>query len=204
MKTTEGSGCDITTDTNKSKESVPLIDITEKKKNDLIGQIFGRLTVISKDFRRWKCLCKCGKTTYVYSQHLKTGDTKSCGCLIKEPRQNITGHHPFQWLYRCITNKAPKKNIMVTLTFDEFLEFTKINKCHYCGCEIEWKRRKTNVQSARYNLDRKDNNIGYTKENCVVCCKECNYAKGKFFTHDEMLIIGKAIGEVKNNRILTK
>lgn len=27
-------------------------------------------------------------------------------------------------------------------------------------------------------IDRADNNLGYTKENSVPCCSECNFCKG--------------------------
>jgi hypothetical protein len=54
---------------------------------DLTGQIFGRLTVIStgdKNKRRmyyWICRCDCGKVCKVRGDQLRSGGTKSCGCL---------------------------------------------------------------------------------------------------------------------------
>ena len=57
---------------------------------DLSGRRYGRLVVIecvgSKKFQKrlWKCLCDCGKECVVISGHLKSGNTKSCGCLNKE------------------------------------------------------------------------------------------------------------------------
>ena len=56
---------------------------------DLVGFRFGRLFVISraeniKRLTRWNCLCDCGNKTVVYGCHLKSGATKSCGCLNKE------------------------------------------------------------------------------------------------------------------------
>ena len=57
---------------------------------NLIGQVFGRLTVIeraenAKDgHAQWLCQCECGKTTIVSSNVLKKGNTKSCGCLNRE------------------------------------------------------------------------------------------------------------------------
>lgn len=54
---------------------------------NLKGQRFGRLTVFkrygtSKDRKAlWKCKCDCGKTTVVRSIDLKSGNTKSCGCM---------------------------------------------------------------------------------------------------------------------------
>lgn len=49
---------------------------------DLTGQVFGDLTVIGykQDIHKWTCRCSCGKELDVYGQHLRIGDTKSCGC----------------------------------------------------------------------------------------------------------------------------
>ena len=64
------------------------------KSPNLIGQTFNRLTVIAdggyyqepKGQRRkqWICRCECGTETTVTAKHLKSGNTKSCGCLQRE------------------------------------------------------------------------------------------------------------------------
>ena len=51
---------------------------------DLTGQRYGRLTVICFGSTRWKCLCDCGETTWVRSNSLRSGNTKSCGCFYRE------------------------------------------------------------------------------------------------------------------------
>lgn len=56
---------------------------------DLAGQVFGRLTVISKapstgGQAEWWCICSCGKITKVKGQHLRDGSILSCGCWNKE------------------------------------------------------------------------------------------------------------------------
>ena len=55
---------------------------------DLTGQRFERLTVIERDKNRkgtfWICVCDCGKQKSVSSVALRSGLTKSCGCLNKE------------------------------------------------------------------------------------------------------------------------
>ena len=59
----------------------------QKTSCNLIGERFGRLTVISKNGKTkwgnvtWKCACDCGKTVIIPVGHLKSGHTKSCGCL---------------------------------------------------------------------------------------------------------------------------
>jgi len=57
---------------------------------ELIGQIFNRLTVIAKSERKsggksvWVCRCECSAMTEVGVTHLRSGHTKSCGCLLAE------------------------------------------------------------------------------------------------------------------------
>lgn len=54
------------------------------------GQRFGKLTIVEqvgkdKYYRKlYLCKCDCGNTTIVNENKLKTGNTKSCGCLKKE------------------------------------------------------------------------------------------------------------------------
>lgn len=54
---------------------------------DLTGKTFGRLTVFKifekkyKDKYYWKCICKCGKQALVEGSKLRSGHTKSCGCI---------------------------------------------------------------------------------------------------------------------------
>jgi len=57
---------------------------------NLIGEKFGRLIVIEFDRTEksvgafWKCLCDCGNYKVVSATALKSGNTKSCGCMQKE------------------------------------------------------------------------------------------------------------------------
>ena len=61
---------------------------------DLTGQRFGRLVVIRRSddgqrLVRWVCLCDCGNESIVYSTHLRTGGTRSCGCLARETARDL-------------------------------------------------------------------------------------------------------------------
>lgn len=89
------------------------------------------------------------------------------------------------------------------LTYEELLDFVKITRCHYCDDTITWlaHSRKNGVQTShKYNLDRKDNLKGYTKDNCVVCCTQCNFVKSNRFTYEEMVEIGKTFKELRTRR----
>nr|DAH45230.1 MAG TPA: hypothetical protein [Caudoviricetes sp.] len=57
----------------------------------MIGKRFGRLTVINRCNERAKngtikyiCQCDCGNVSIIRGDHLRIGDTLSCGCLIKK------------------------------------------------------------------------------------------------------------------------
>lgn len=58
---------------------------------DMTGQRFGRLTVIERvtpkpkeKYAYWKCLCDCGNEKVVTGSRLRSGDSRSCGCLRSE------------------------------------------------------------------------------------------------------------------------
>lgn len=53
---------------------------------DEVGNRYGRLTVV-REFRRtrqgvyWLCKCDCGNEYAVLGTKLRSGNTRSCGCL---------------------------------------------------------------------------------------------------------------------------
>lgn len=56
-----------------------------RKKVELTGQRYGRLTVLAPaenigSRTAWLCRCDCGRETVVKTCHLRSGHTKSCGC----------------------------------------------------------------------------------------------------------------------------
>lgn len=62
---------------------------------DLTGQRFGRLEVIQRAPNQrnktfWLCQCDCGQQKEICGNLLKTGNTKSCGCLNRE---KLYQHH---------------------------------------------------------------------------------------------------------------
>ena len=60
-----------------------------RKAKDLTGMNFGRLTVIERrgsdkqGKALWLCKCECGNEVIVRSNHLRSGNTTSCGCRKK-------------------------------------------------------------------------------------------------------------------------
>lgn len=66
---------------------------------DISNKIFSRLRVINKSDKRlkkdilWLCQCECGTELLVTGGNLRSGHTKSCGCLKLELlRDRLTTH----------------------------------------------------------------------------------------------------------------
>ena len=57
---------------------------------DLTGRRFGRLVALERAAntasgnRRWLCQCDCGQTVIIGAADLRSGHSKSCGCLRRE------------------------------------------------------------------------------------------------------------------------
>lgn len=49
-----------------------------------LGEKFGRLLVVGRQGDRATCVCDCGGTADVRMDKLRSGNTKSCGCLLAE------------------------------------------------------------------------------------------------------------------------
>jgi hypothetical protein len=141
----------------------------------LVGRVFGRLTVLARGTKRpgvfWLCACSCGSQFVASAGALKCGDTRSCGCLLRENgvaqglanrRHGESGKTVEYKVWknmkdRCYNpcNRQYKdyggRGIEVCsrwLTFEAFLE--------------DMERRPP----GGYTLDRIDNNKGYAPANC--------------------------------------
>lgn len=149
----------------------------------LVGQKFGKLTVIKNTGNKqsrdslWECLCECGNVKHVAGRHLRHDRTKSCGCITKLPQ----GIAAINLLYRGYRRKADSRNLIFSISLEEFEFLTKQN-CHYCGrhpnnSAQNWSTHRLNGDYIFNGIDRKNNEMGYTFSNSLPCCKICNRAK---------------------------
>lgn len=90
------------------------------------------------------------------------------------------GESSYNRLKRRYKKQALSRNYIFDLSDNDFRQLVTSN-CFYCGLEPKQiMREKTSFGQFIYNgIDRVDNSIGYTVDNCVSCCKVCNNAKGK-------------------------
>jgi hypothetical protein len=169
---------------------------------NLTGQVFSRWTVLGsvpKSYEKYHghalyfCRCACGTEGIVAGIHLRGGRSKSCDCL----RVDVLSKRPFESLHNRLLYTASKRGQEVALTYEEYLAFTEQKSCHYCDAEIVWGKLRT---STGHNLDRKDNALGYSVENCVVCCGSCNRTKGDRYTYEEFMLIAPILKMIQEMR----
>ncbi len=174
---------------------------------DLTGQKFNRLLVLERaeNFKcrhaRWKCLCDCGAHTVVGGQSLTRGTTKSCGCYKKEFDKQLKlepGEADFNRIYKKYVTHSREDGRAFELTEDYFRKLTK-GDCYFCGLPPRQQIKTASVYL--YNgVDRLDNSVGYTKENCVSCCKECNFAKTNKTVEEFIIWIERVHNHLINNK----
>ena len=77
--------------------------IAKVKFEDLTGRKFNKLTVVrflepserENKTRSWLCKCECGNFVQVNASKLKTGHTRSCGCLVNEHISNLNRKYEY-------------------------------------------------------------------------------------------------------------
>jgi hypothetical protein len=71
--------------------------------NSIAGRSFGRLIPMTigtpaRDGRvRWLCSCACGRTTEVREKDLRSGNTQSCGCVMRKAVDDLSGQRFGRW-----------------------------------------------------------------------------------------------------------
>ena len=140
--------------------------------HDLSGQKFHRLTVVGLFGRAsdrsliWICLCDCGKDYQVRTTNLKTGHTKSCGCLrVEVTRANKTVHG--QRYSREYRSWLMMKNRCNNPHYHRYHDYGG-RGIKVCESWNKFENFVADIGHARRNRDRQvpDNNGNYEPGNC--------------------------------------
>lgn len=169
-----------------------------------VGDKFGPREVVSyaglNKFRRklWNVKCDCSKEFSCTEQDLHRQlihpGCRSCAQSKPKPSRR---KRPYEYRYNCLVNRGRHP---VNISYEQFLEFTKIRECHYCGVDVDWGEPFGKGRSTACNLDRKDNTLPYELDNVVVSCRRCNYGKNDFFSYSEWLELGSVIRSWRDSR----
>jgi len=143
-----------------------------KIRKDLTGKKFGRLIVLKDggtriygghERRMWLCKCSCGGIVSIVGTSLSNGNTKSCGCLLKEriTKHGMSKTSEFKvWTSMRDRCKNPKncrykdyggRGISVCSRWDKFESFFG---------------DMGNRPSSEFSIDRINNNGNYEPSNC--------------------------------------
>lgn len=129
------------------------------------GKVVNMLTLLNLSDRAakhayWVCLCECGETKDIRADVLRAGKQKSCGCQLGAPTHRMS-RVPIYWLWQNMIRRCtdPKNHAYKDYggrgisvcdrwrSFDNF--FADMGE-----------------KPAGASLDRIDNNLGYSPENC--------------------------------------
>ena len=88
------------------------------------------------------------------------------------------GEAAFNIHYGSYVRTAKKKRRAFELTREQFRKLV-LQPCYYCNTPPERKIQKRNCwgEFKANGIDRVNNDKGYTLDNVVSCCPECNYMK---------------------------
>ena len=185
---------------------------------EMVGKKFGRLTVVSFDRLEkhktyWKCSCDCGLTVIANGNNLRSGNTKSCGCLRRERtrdrglqnKKHGEGHENMTRLYtiwcgmrqRCNNPNRDAfrlyggKGITVCKEWsDSYLAFRK----WAFSSGYKEQPKETSFQEA-LSIDRIDPSKGYCPENCRWITRSENTARANKNHKSRKLIRGEGSQE---------
>ena len=148
------------------------------KKINLIGMKFGRLTVIKEAGRdkwgkvTWNCRCDCGIVKIVAGYFLRRGDTNSCGCWNKEVHltHGMSGTKTYEsW-----------QNMVARCTNPNNKDFKNYGGRGITICKrwLKFENFFADMGNSPKGLtiERKNNNLGYSKENC---CWDTRYKQSQ-------------------------
>ena len=153
--------------------------------SDITGQKFGKLTAIyrapsNKRWHKWLFKCDCGKYTIKIKNIVISGSTKSCGCIGKI--HGMWGSRLY-WIWHSMRSRCERKKhkgykyyggngIKVCERWIQFINFRNDMNNSYLLHLKKFGEKDTTI-------DRINNRLGYSKENCRWVTTKEQHANAK-------------------------
>lgn len=139
---------------------------------------------------KYLALCSCGAETVIIPKriHERIG-CRNCAKGRSKPHKQLPNNEAlFNIVVTQYKRSAKKRKIAYQLTDKQVIDLV-IQDCHWCGNPPSRKTylpKYPNRFILTNGIDRVNNTLGYTINNCVPCCKQCNIAK-RTLTREEFL-----------------
>jgi hypothetical protein len=140
------------------------------------GQKFNRLTIISDPYRKnirtyVTAKCDCGKIIDCQLYKMQTNHTKGCGCEKEKLRTHNLSKHPLYRVWDAIRYRCNNPNASNFKNYGgrgiKISDEWNNNFLNFYNWAIE------NNWSKELEIDRINNDLGYSRENCrIVSSKE--------------------------------
>lgn len=145
--------------------------------NDIRGLRFGKLIVLEFDKvvntnALWICLCDCGVKKSIHATSLKSGSTKSCGCL----RGHTSKMNPLygEWKTKEYKSWSMMKNRCGNKNATQYSWYggRGIKVCERWNLYKNFLEDMGRAPSKTHSIDRKNSDGDYTKSNCRWATKK--------------------------------
>ena len=109
---------------------------------------------------------------------------RQCHRSVMKGYKHIEGTYAYKYRrFDRVKRRAKEKGLAFELTVDDYWSIKSAPECHYCKASVP----------DEMTIDRRDNSLGYTRNNVVPACALCNDIKANIFDEAEMLEIGKVV-----------
>lgn len=177
--------------------------------NDISGQTFNMLYVEKLAYLQgtrkrpyYECTCSCGNKTVVRAENIKSGAVKSCGCLVRNQTCSITHgkrKHPLYGVWQNMKNRCYNKNVRSYKNYGR----KGVTVCdlwlHDFQCFFEW--AINNGWTENLEIDREDNGLGYSPDNCRVVSRKINLTNKGMYSSNKTGYVGISLR--KDGRFLS-